>query len=698
MQAFHGFEIRDKIGSGGMSTVYRGIHQTLEYPVAIKILHPALAHDENFIVRFEREARAASSLRSNNIVSVIDFGTESDTYFIVMEYVDGPDLSQSLGRFFREQECARGIPVEIALILVEEAAYGLQEAHAHSIIHRDVKPSNILLNINGEVKIADFGLARDTGTISPLYQKDLTMTGMVVGTPSYMSPEQAAGTDKIDHRTDIFALGVVAYQLLAGRKPFTGSRPSEVQENIINQPPPPLDHAECPLRTPEIDTLLAKMLAKDPAHRYQSMEQVCRGVQAAVDSIDVAGNVGRYRRDYLKRFVADPRVFAEEICRQNITDRLKRGYHFKEMGLSNIADAVQEFGVVLALDPQNTKANDALFELRKKAEESGVEFPVVASIATTHLTAEEATRVGRPVPPASERLDGLSREETLVSAGRPAYTAAPPREPAQPSPPTEPPPPPRVPSTEQPASVTRPPLWRRKLPIGSAVLALLALVFVVIRLVGQGEDVERGTGEVSAVSSANQPQPAVVETVLAVPVRETETALVETVAPDSVVTDSVATEIVGVAPSPTPVPGPGVLGLTSDPSGASVYLRRTKNDSFELRGTTPWTDDLEAGSWEIRIEFADHEGQSHVLNIPAEGHKNFHAELEPIVRGPGWLKVVAVPYADIYLDGELKKSGEKLAYLEATSDRDHAVEFRRPALFGVHRVEGLRVAPGRPYR
>ena len=214
-QTFHAFELREKIGAGGMSTVYRGVHKTLNYPVAIKILHPALAGDENFIVRFEREARAASSLQSNNIASVIDFGAENDAYFIVMEFIDGPDLSQLLERMLEDQEGICGFPAEIALILLEESAYGLQEAHAHSIIHRDVKPSNILLNTNGEVKIADFGLARDTSAISPLYQRDLTMPGTVVGTPSYMSPEQAVSKESVDHRTDIFSLGVVAYQLLS---------------------------------------------------------------------------------------------------------------------------------------------------------------------------------------------------------------------------------------------------------------------------------------------------------------------------------------------------------------------------------------------------------------------------------------------------------------------------------------------------
>ena len=141
---FHGFEIKEKIGSGGMSTVYRGLHATLGYPVAVKVLHPGLAGDESFIARFEREAKASSALRNNNIALVIDFGSEDDVYFIVMEYVDGPDL-QKLFLEFQKGGKPRPFPAEVALLLLEEVAYGLRAAHTTGIIHRDMKPSNVLV-------------------------------------------------------------------------------------------------------------------------------------------------------------------------------------------------------------------------------------------------------------------------------------------------------------------------------------------------------------------------------------------------------------------------------------------------------------------------------------------------------------------------------------------------------------------------
>ena len=663
-QTFHGFEIREKIGSGGMSTVYRGAHATLGYPVAIKVLHPALAGDENFIARFEREARSASSLRSNNIATVIDFGTENDIYFIVMEFVDGPDLSQLLTKLQTPDGKVCGLPAEIALILLEETAYGLQEAHHQSIIHRDVKPSNILLNKKGEVKIADFGLARDTSKVSPLGQRDLTMPGMVVGTPSYMSPEQAVGKENIDHCTDIFSLGVVAYQLLSGRKPFTGASPAEVQENIINQQPSPLDFIECPLRTPEIDQLLAKMLAKDPARRFQSMEQVRRGIQAAIDSIDVAGNVGRYRREYLKRFVADPLVFSEEMRQQNIADRLKRGYHFKEMGLSNIGDAVQEFSVVLALDPKNQKATAALAELQRKAEESGVAFPAARRAEQAAAAeAEDATRIMTPDQQAPARAP--ADDATRIIGAEPAVTprAAPRTTPSAARP------------ARQSVAAARP-IWRRPVPLAGAAVLVVAIALALAL------SSRRGTTDVAA-RRAEPPAPA--------PATEEPVAAVS---PAVAVPETVAAAVALPAPLVPEPAATGRLTLTSDPSGARIFMRRDRQDPFEAKGTTPWQGEVASGSWGLRFELAGHEPSLQRVEVPAGGQTQYQARLRPQASGPGWLRVVVAPFADIYLNGELRQSGTNLAHLQVPAGRRHLVEFRRDDIFGYHRLENLQAAAG----
>jgi serine/threonine protein kinase len=698
-QTFHGFEIREKIGSGGMSTVYRGEHQTLGYPVAVKVLHPALAGDENFIARFEREARSASSLRSNNIATVIDFGTENDIYFIVMEFIDGPDVSQLLAKLNGGSTPVVGMPAEVALILLEETAYGLQEAHSQNIIHRDVKPSNILINTKGEVKIADFGLARDTSKVSPMGGHDLTMPGMVVGTPSYMSPEQAVGKENIDHCTDIFSLGVVAYQLLSGRKPFLGATPAEVQENIINQTPPPVDRNECPLLTPEIEQLLAKMLAKDPARRYQSMEQVRRGVQAAIDSIDIAGNVGRYRREYLKRFVADPRAFAEEMRAQNIADRLKRGYHYKEMGLSNIDDAVLEFNVVLALDPENPKAAAALLELQKKAEESGVQFPATGASVKPPVDDEDVTRIlGSQPASAAAAAPEAGPDQTRVLAGaEPSSSAAA-----------------AAASDARPRPGPATPWWKRPLPLAGGAVAVIVVVAIIIGLSGRGGD--ESAGDVVAEGTPSSRPERVVDRTPPEPPADTGPEAIDPAAADVTATDPGDSEAddatdsgapdqtTDTPPAAEPVEPAtlavvtGVLALTSQPSGAQVYLRRPEQGAFQRQGATPWRDDLEPGRWEVRLELDGHVGRSFVLEVPPDGRKDYAAELSPVPRGPGWFQLVAAPYADMYLDGELVQSGAKVAIIQATGGRPHLVEFRHPDIFGYHRIENLTVAPGETLR
>jgi serine/threonine-protein kinase len=198
---------------------------------------------------------------------VFDFGQEDDVYYIVMEYVQGMDLMDVLGKTNR-------IPPEIVLALLEEVSYGLEAAHAQGVIHRDIKPSNVMLSESGEVKIADFGLARQSSDIARL--SALTLPGSVLGTPAYMSPEQAAGKD-VDQRTDIYSLGVMAYELFTGKKPFIGSSYSEIRDQIINHEPPALQ-GEAAV-TPEVEALVHRMLAKDPDRRYPSVRHVIRAIE-----------------------------------------------------------------------------------------------------------------------------------------------------------------------------------------------------------------------------------------------------------------------------------------------------------------------------------------------------------------------------------------------------------------------------------
>ncbi|HVZ35870.1 MAG TPA: serine/threonine-protein kinase, partial [Polyangiaceae bacterium] len=210
--------ILEEIGSGGMATIYRAVQEPLGRTVAIKALKPSIAVDSQFARRFEREAHFMASLQHENILHVYDFLKQDGSMFIVMEYVKGIDLFDLL-------EKRRMLPVDVAAIIALAVARALDYAHFRGIVHRDVKPANIIISRQGEVKLMDFGIARDDS------QGDLTETGTGLGTPSYMSPEQILG-DKLDFRSDQFSLGIVLYQMLTGKKPFVEDESHTVMQKI----------------------------------------------------------------------------------------------------------------------------------------------------------------------------------------------------------------------------------------------------------------------------------------------------------------------------------------------------------------------------------------------------------------------------------------------------------------------------------
>jgi serine/threonine protein kinase len=406
-RSFRGYEVHEKIGAGGMSTLYKGVQTNLDRAVAIKILHPGLAGDESFITRFEREARAASALEHPNIVSVIDFGSEDDVYYIVMELVHGVDLRELLQRSGR-------IPLEVVLAILEEIAYGLEAAHERGIVHRDIKPGNILLSERGQVKIGDFGLARHMADVEQITA--LTVPGSIIGTPAYMSPEQAAGRD-VDQRTDIYSLGVVAYELITGEKPFQGETYSEVRVGIINRDPDPM-RKWTPV-TPEIEALVFRMLQKDPDRRFPTMRNVVRQLEDCMESLDSTGGLIKHRRKYLTDFAGNPKGFSETLHMRSVRAHLDRGYYFKKMGLSKIDDALREFRFVLLLDPQNGRAREAIGELKTLADESGVRFPETDETCALPAAAARAAEKES----AAEEVSRESVEATEVMAGEVAAAA-----------------------------------------------------------------------------------------------------------------------------------------------------------------------------------------------------------------------------------------------------------------------------------
>jgi eukaryotic-like serine/threonine-protein kinase len=250
-------QVLEEIGSGGMATVYRAVQEPLGRVVAVKALKPSIAIDSQFAKRFEREAHFMASLQHENILHVHDFLIEDDSMFIVMEYVRGIDLFDLLER-------RRILPVDVAVIIALSVARALDYAHFRGIVHRDVKPANVMISRQGEVKLMDFGIARDEA------QRDLTETGTGLGTPSYMSPEQILG-DKLDFRSDLFSLGIVLYQMLTGQKPFVEDDSHTVMQKIR------LDRYVSPRRlNPEVprrlEHIMARCMEKLPVNRYSSTQ------------------------------------------------------------------------------------------------------------------------------------------------------------------------------------------------------------------------------------------------------------------------------------------------------------------------------------------------------------------------------------------------------------------------------------------
>ncbi len=245
------FRVDALIGKGGMATVYRGTQVSLDRPVAIKLLAPHLARRPKFVERFQREAKLLAQLSHNNIVGVLSVGTkDDDTYYLVMEFVEGESLRERLRREGR-------IPFEDAAKLIDGVAAGLEYAHNHDVLHRDIKPANILLTAEGVPKIADFGIARLVGRDTGMQQR-LTMAQTQMGSAHYMAPEQMKDAATVDHRADIYALGVMFYEMLTGELPIGQFKPpSRVAPGVPAQ----------------VDRIIRQALAASPDERYQTVAQ-----------------------------------------------------------------------------------------------------------------------------------------------------------------------------------------------------------------------------------------------------------------------------------------------------------------------------------------------------------------------------------------------------------------------------------------
>jgi eukaryotic-like serine/threonine-protein kinase len=404
------YEILQKIGDGGMATVYRGRHVTLGRDVAIKVMHPHLSASPRNRQRFAREARAIEHLDHDNILKIFDYsGTDTDDCFIVTEFVDGLTLQALVAEH-------GALPSEIVAMLGIRLADALTYAHSLGIIHRDLKPENVMIRRDGTVKLMDFGIARFLDEIN------LTMTGALVGSPAYMSPEQAMER-VLDLRSDLFSMGTLLFHLVTGQLPFAGSNPSIILRNIIEGKRPELMDL-APHASARLADLVERTMATDPAGRPASAAEVRAGLVAALEEVDIRDGDGPWR---LQLWLADHSGYEARLKTHLSAALLARGR--QRLAERDHLSALQLFNRLLCIDEDNTEVlaliqgmhGDATPAHRPRRWWVGVALLLVVSVVVSALLwpRAPATTLTTATPAGDEDLTGPDVEAEVVDDAAP---------------------------------------------------------------------------------------------------------------------------------------------------------------------------------------------------------------------------------------------------------------------------------------
>lgn len=358
-QVLDKYELLERVGQGGMAIVYRGLDRSLKRTVAVKILHKHLAESKEARDRFEREAQAVAKLRHDNILEIFDYASKADSEsYIVTEFIDG----QTLKQFFTDRPIT--FP-EVGAMIILQVARALAHAHAGGILHRDVKPENIMIRSDGVVKLMDFGISHMVDL------ERLTVTGQLLGSPAYMAPEHVEGRP-LDFRTDVFAVGIVLYQLTVGKLPFEGKNPHEVLKRI----------AECKFVDPRIANprignrlgrIILRAMAAMPDDRYPAIGEMVLALEAYLEE---SGIEAEKATSELARYFKAPGPY-EQALQERLVDHLTRRGQ-KLLGNGEQAPALDVFDRVLTIDPKNEKVLAILDGLNRRARVKTIAIAVAA--------------------------------------------------------------------------------------------------------------------------------------------------------------------------------------------------------------------------------------------------------------------------------------------------------------------------------